>query len=93
VDSYYAALPGDTAAAWSSLSPQYQQRIGYGGYQGFWSTIRSVTVNSTQQVGADAVDVSLTYTHDNGASESEVRRIYLKRSGNGYLITHDKVVG
>jgi serine/threonine protein kinase len=93
VTSYYAALPGDTADAWASLSPQYQQRIGYDHYRGFWATIRSVSATDTRSAGPNAVDVSLTYTHDNGATESEVRRIYLQRSGDSYLISHDEIVG
>ena len=37
---------------------------------------------------ADQVDV--TYTSD-GSSEQETRRIYLERSGDGYLITDDEI--
>jgi hypothetical protein len=39
------------------------------------------------------VDVSLTYTSSKGGVESEVRRIYLERGGNGYLIDDDAIVG
>jgi hypothetical protein len=94
VAGYYSALPGDTADGWASLSPQFQQRVGsYDRYRGFWGTIRAVTVNSTEPVGSRAVDVSLTYTTDDGHTPSEVRRLYLEPSGDGYLISRDKIVG
>jgi hypothetical protein len=94
VANYYAALPEDTEAGWSLLSPEFQSRIGgYGNYRGFWSTIASVVVGHTTSVGHDAVDVSLTYTSQNGHVEDEVRRIYLVRTDDGVVISRDAVVG
>jgi serine/threonine protein kinase len=94
VRDYYAALPSDTRRAWSALSPGFQNRIGgYGNYQGFWSTISSVSVGRTTSPSSNAVDVTLTYTHDGGGTESEVRRLFLEKHGTSYLITGDAVVG
>lgn len=94
VRDYYAMLPSDTRSGWAELSPGFQAKIGgYGNYAGFWSTISSVAVHRTATVGSSAVDVSLTYTSNNGRVDSEVRRLYLERQGNGYLITGDAVVG
>jgi eukaryotic-like serine/threonine-protein kinase len=94
VRHYYAALPSHTRRTWSALSPRFQDKIGgYGNYEGFWSTISSVSVGRTEPAGNNAVDVSLTYTSSNGGVESEVRRIYLERGGNGYLIDDDAIVG
>jgi hypothetical protein len=94
VRSYYAALPSDTRSAWSALSPGFQSEIGgYDSYRGFWSTISSVSVGRTAPAGDRAVDVSLTYTKSNGQVDREVRRLYLERTGSGYLITGDDVVG
>jgi hypothetical protein len=94
VRSYYAALPAHTRSAWSVLSPGFQARIGgYAHYQGFWSTISSVSVGRTTSAGGSAVDVSLTYTGHDGAVDREVRRIYLEHEASGYLITGDAVVG
>jgi hypothetical protein len=93
VASYYAALPEDTETGWSLLSPEFQERIGgYGSYRGFWSTIASVVVADTTSAGSDAVDVSLTYTRQNGFVEDEVRRIYLARTDDGFVIAEDAVV-
>jgi serine/threonine protein kinase len=94
VRDYYAALPSDTRSAWAALSPGFQDRIGgYGNYTGFWSTISSVSVGRTTTVGSSAVDVALTYTSNDGRVSNEVRRLYLERASNGYLITGDAVVG
>jgi serine/threonine protein kinase len=93
VSDYYSLLPGDTAAAWPLLSPEMQSRVGsYEDYDGFWSTIDSVTVDEATSSGSDAVEVSLTYTTD-GDSEQEVRRLQLEESDDGYLIVDDEVVG
>jgi hypothetical protein len=94
VRSYYAALPSGTRAGWSALSPGFQDQIGgYGSYEGFWSTISRVSVGDTTPAGNGAVDVSLTYTSNDGSTESEVRRLFLSRQGSQYLITDDAVVG
>jgi serine/threonine protein kinase len=93
VRGYYSALPSDTRSAWAALSADFQDRIGgYGSYQGFWSTISSVSVHRTTDAGSNAVDVSLTYTTDDGDVADEVRRLYVERQGTGYLITGDAVV-
>ncbi len=93
VEGYYGVLPSDTETAWSLLSPDYQANAGsYEKYRGFWQTIDAVSVDDTEPAGPDAVDVTLTYT-DDGGTEQEVRRIYVERSGDGYLITDDEVVG
>jgi hypothetical protein len=94
VRSYYAALPGDTRAGWSALSPQFRKKIGsFDSYDGFWSTISAVTVGRTEPAGGDAVDVSLTYTQGDGSVDREVRRLYLERHGHDYRIVDDAVVG
>jgi eukaryotic-like serine/threonine-protein kinase len=86
-------LPEDTETGWSLLTPEFQQEVGsFEDYDGFWSTVDSVTVDDTQPAGPDAVDVTLTYTTD-GSSEQEVRRIEVVEGGDGYLISGDAVVG
>ena len=93
VEDYYAALPGDTEAAWSRLSPGFQDQVGsYDDYAGFWATIDDVTVDKAAEGDDGSVDVTLTYTTD-GSSQSEVRRIELEPDGSGFLISGDEVVG
>ncbi|MDN7120209.1 serine/threonine protein kinase [Nocardioides sp. ChNu-153] len=93
VESYYGALPGDTAMAWAMLGSDFQAEVGsLDDYEGFWATIDAVSVDDVQPAGEDAVDVSLTYTTD-GSSQSEVRRLYLEPTDGGYLIVDDEVTG
>ena len=93
VSDYYAVLPDDTESGWSMLSPGFQREVGsYQDYDGFWSTIGSVTVEDVEAVGPDAVDTTLVYTTD-GSSQREVRRIELTESDGSYLISGDEVVG
>ncbi len=93
VEDYYAVLPDDTETGWSRLTPGFQQEVGsYEDYDGFWSTVDSVTVEDVRSAGPGAVDATLVYTTD-GSSQSEVRRIELTRSGDDYLISGDAVVG
>lgn len=90
VEDYYAVLPGDTEAGYSMLSPSYQERLSYGTYDGFWSGIGEVTVqDSAPAGGGGAVDVTLLY---DGGSE-EVRRVYLERGPDGWLISGDEILG
>ena len=75
------------------LSSGFQQDIGsYGKYRGFWDSIDSVEVTGTSSAGPDAVDAFLTYTRQDGSTASEVRRIFLEQTGDGYLITGDQIV-
>jgi eukaryotic-like serine/threonine-protein kinase len=93
VSDYYAVLPADTQTGWSMLTPGFQREVGsYGDYDGFWSTIDSVTVEDVQAAGPDAVDTTLVYTTD-GSSQQEVRRIELTETDGSYLISGDDVVG
>jgi eukaryotic-like serine/threonine-protein kinase len=93
VEDYYAVLPDDTETGWSQLTPGFQREVGsYEDYDGFWSTIDSVTVEDVQAAGPGAVDATLVYTTD-GSSQSEVRRIELAGSEGDYLISGDEIVG
>ena len=93
VSTYYAGLPEDTRAGWSKLSPGFQSEVGsYGNYRGFWSGFSAIEVTDVTTPEDGVVDVSLTYTHDDGRSEDEVRRIYLEPANNGYLIVDDEIV-
>ncbi|WP_432476089.1 serine/threonine-protein kinase [Nocardioides sp. GXQ0305] len=89
VEDYYAALPDDTQAGYSRLSPSYQEQLSYGEYEGFWSGIGEVTVEDSAPTAGGAVDVTLLY---DGGSE-EVRRIHLVRGSDGWLISGDEIVG
>ena len=91
VQDYYAVLPEDIDAGWSLLSESYQAETTYGDYEAFWSTIDDVAVTSTRPAGPGAIDAELVYTQD-GSTQSETRRIYYERSGDGFLITGSELV-
>jgi hypothetical protein len=88
VANYYSHLPDDTDAAWAMLTPEAQERIGRGAFDGFWATIDAVSVDGAQAVGDDVVEVSLTYTTD-GKTEQETRQLQVEQDGDGYLISAD----
>jgi hypothetical protein len=92
VEDYYALLPEDTEAGYALLSSSYQDRTSFEEYDGFWSSIEDVTVTGSSPAGPDAVDAEITYDTGDG-SESEVRRIYVERTDDGYVIVDDEIVG
>jgi eukaryotic-like serine/threonine-protein kinase len=74
------------------LTPDYQAETSRDTYEGFWSGIDAVTVEDTRPAGSDAVDVTLTYT-SGGGTQSEVRRVFLERGDDGFLISGSEIVG
>ncbi|MGK8522819.1 protein kinase domain-containing protein [Nocardia asteroides] len=75
IKGYYGMLPTNVSGAWSQLAPGYQAQTGYDSYVNFWGTIRSVSVGSVTQNGANRAVVALTYTLKNGTTTSENRWI------------------
>ncbi len=92
IEDYYAHLPSDPQTAWKLLSPAMQDEVGgYDAYAGFWRTISEVRVDGTSETKKRVVDVELTYTSD-GGTETETRRITLKKKGKAFQIAGDEVV-
>jgi serine/threonine protein kinase len=89
VVEYYGLLPEDTESSWQMLSPELQNRIGRGTFEGFWATIDELSVDGAEETGDGQVDVTLTYTSD-GRSEQETRRLEVERLAGGFLITGDQ---
>ena len=89
VEDYYSVLPEDPESGYALLAPSYQDDTSYSSYEGFWSTVDEVAVQDTAAAGPNAVDVTLLYNGD----DEEVRRIYLERGDDGWLITRDEIVG
>ena len=89
VADYYSLLPEDTSTAWELLTPQLQDEIGEGTFEGFWATIDDVTVQDSEEVGEGLVRVTITYTTD-GRSEQETRQLAVQEVGDGYLISDDQ---
>jgi serine/threonine protein kinase len=61
-------------AAFSLLSPAYQQRTGFGTYRGFWNTIARVDVLKATSVN-DTATALLRYTRTDGTTSTETARL------------------
>jgi len=88
VGDYYTFLPEDPDASWAMLSPELQERMGRGTFDGFWATIDDVQVDGAESVDDGLVEVTLTYTTD-GQSEQETRQLQVEQTDDGYLISDD----
>jgi eukaryotic-like serine/threonine-protein kinase len=89
VAEYYSYLPDDTETSWQMLSPQLQNEVGRGSYEGFWASVSDVRVDDVTADGDGAVLVTLTYTTARG-TEQETRRLLVSEAGGGLLISDDQ---
>lgn len=93
VRGYYGLLPGNTAAAWSQLSPEYQAVAGgYADYTAFWSTISAVSIGSVSQSGEGSAVATVTYTMRDGSVQSESRSFRVAPTGGQLVITASQVL-
>jgi eukaryotic-like serine/threonine-protein kinase len=86
---YYRTVPGNLDAGWNMLAPSMQATVGRGSYNGFWHTIKSVSLSSVDAVDATTVRYRITYTFFSGKTSTENKQLTLARSGTSYLITSD----
>jgi hypothetical protein len=60
---------------------------GRSGFDGWWNTVRSVTVLRTRADAAGrSAEVRLTYNKRDGSSPTQTNRYTFVQSGGGYLI-------
>jgi hypothetical protein len=92
VASYYANVIQNRDSTWTQLSPRMQGFAGgRSSYDGFWQSIRSVSVNRVQaNAAANTAVVNLTFTSTNGRTSTETHNFTFLRSGAGYLIQSDR---
>jgi len=92
VTSYYANVIQNRDSTWNQLSPRMQRFAGgRSSYDGFWRTIRSVSVNRVQaNAAASTAVVNLTFTRTNGTRTTETHNFTFLRNGAGYLIQTDR---
>ncbi|MGN6613161.1 MAG: serine/threonine-protein kinase [Angustibacter sp.] len=91
VRSYFHDVTRDRDKTWQELTAKEQDAAGgRDGYEGFWSTIASVSVD---ELNADATkgraDATLTYTRTDGTTSTERHRLDIVRQGDAYLIDGD----
>ncbi|QIS04622.1 protein kinase [Nocardia brasiliensis] len=89
VQGYYGMLPGNTAGAWSQLTPSYQVQTGggYNEYARWWGTVRSVSVGRVTPNGDNRAVVALTYVMKTGETRSENRWIQVTADNGRMLIS------
>jgi len=88
LDTYLSTAVSDRHSAFEMLTPAYQAASGgFGGYNGFWSTIRSATPSN---VTADVTDMTVTYdvayVKANGDHVDEHHTLQLVPDGSSFLI-------
>ena len=71
------------------LSPEVQNEVGRGSYEGFWASVQDVSVDDVTADGDGAVLVTITYTTARG-TEQETRRLLVSEAGGGLLISDDQ---
>ncbi|WP_327140825.1 serine/threonine-protein kinase [Nocardia sp. NBC_01327] len=86
--TYYQLLPGDTATAWTRLTPRYQNSLGgYSAYQSSWGTVASVVPwDITVDTGRLTVTYGLHLTYTDGRTGAEQRQAQLVRNGDTFAI-------
>ncbi|MCD2110983.1 MULTISPECIES: serine/threonine-protein kinase [Rhodococcus] len=88
VRDYYALLPDDTEQAWALFDPHYAGKVGRAGFEEFWPTIRSVSVDAVEPRDASSVIVTLTFVTVDGRTESEKRWVSVVEN-RGRLSVYD----
>jgi hypothetical protein len=83
---HYADLPSNPAASWTRLDSHFRSQTNWDDYVGFWSTIRSVTVDSVRPRGPDSVTARLTYVMGDGEANTEDRWLSFVSSAQGLKI-------
>ncbi|MGK2880528.1 MAG: serine/threonine-protein kinase [Mycobacterium sp.] len=92
VTTYYGQLPGNPGAAWSMLTPEYQEQTGQVSYLDFWGSVDSVTVQSVSPRSDTSVVARLTYVI-NGRSQSENRWLSAELVDGELMISGSQIGG
>ena len=93
IQGYYADVTKKNKRddTFAQLTPAMQQDAGgRDGYEGFWSTIKSVDVGETKaDASTGTVIVQLDFTKVDGGDSKEVHRITVEPDGDSWLISGD----
>jgi eukaryotic-like serine/threonine-protein kinase len=93
LDTYLSTVTSDRRAAWEMLTPAYQAVSGgFGGYSGFWATVRSATPsNVTADPDSMTVTYDVAYVKADGDHVDEHHTLQLVPDGSSFLI-NDQLV-
>jgi hypothetical protein len=89
VADYLATVTSDPKSAWAQLTPGFQKASGgYGQYKGFWDTIRSAQVVSSQADPArKQVSYTVDYVLEDGGTTTDQVTLRLEGTDGAYLIS------
>ncbi len=92
--SYYQLVPGDLAAAWTRMTPDYQQNHagGMSGYRRFWLPVARVTVSDVTANPPDAVQATINYVYQDGHVVTERTRFGLVQLNGSWKIASSSVL-
>jgi len=89
VTTYLATVTTDPRKAFGMLTPRFQaQSGGLGGYEGFWTTIRSAQVESFTSTDPEALTIGyvVRYTRLDGSTATDRPALQLELHDGRYLI-------
>jgi eukaryotic-like serine/threonine-protein kinase len=87
VQGYYGLLPGNTDEAWERLSPEARAESGgRAGFDGFYATIESVSLQNARRTGENTVEGTVVFTRVDGTTTNEPYRFVLGTDEDGRTI-------
>ena len=93
VRNYYSLVSAHSLSqSWTWLSPAYQQRLGYGYYQQFWNSVRTVDILGVTPASSQAT-VDIRYDMTDGTTQTERALLSFVTAGGRRLIDNTQVIG
>jgi hypothetical protein len=94
ITGYYALMPGNLPEAWNSLTPKYRAHPagGRGGYEKFWSQIRSVRVSAVNALADNVIEATVEYNFKSNKVIRERHRYLLIRQDGRWKIDESTVL-
>jgi hypothetical protein len=89
---YFALAPGDPTSSYQWLLPAMQSQTPASVYKGFWSSIKSVQVESISRSEDLAYIVDLKYTRKDNSTAKERKLIVLNWNGDQILLQREQLL-
>ena len=91
---YYQLMPGNTAAGWTWLTPDYQQNHadGEANYDAFWAAIQSVSLTDVEATPPSTVVATIHYVDKNGSTATERTSFGLVQENGTWKIASSAVL-
>ena len=86
MNTFFALLPGDVAAAHALTSPSFQAEFPLSRFSGFWDDFSDVRVSNVQAQGDDRATADITYVRLNGSTVTESHELRFEAGEDGRLL-------